>query len=153
MSDDSGTDEEDYEPPLAHSLLEQFYKDLLAGIEKAQVNKTAHLHIPIEPCFRAVYWTRSFQWGCPLTGYIAIANPRSRVDLVQDTKRGGPHHAIWIGQVENYPGQGAGVLYGIDNDMLYLVLDEDADAFKEAPLHVSPWVSFSTLLNSPQDVS
>jgi hypothetical protein len=42
----------------------------------------------------------------------------------------------WIGHVDGYPDGGAGILYGIDNDMLYLVLDEDDDAFKEVPLRV-----------------
>lgn len=58
---------------------------------------------------------------------------------------------IWIGHGDSDSGEGAGVLYGIDNDVLYLVLHEDDNAF-EVLLRVYRRVSFSTLLNSLEDV-
>ena len=132
----------------------EFYKHLTLAIEEFRTNSHDYTgFVDIEEVTIVVCWVESFtpNWGDPLRGYISICKSYPPIQMIKNLSTRSLHPALFIGQVLQYPCSGAGVYYGIEDDMLYLQPDEDFDC-SGGPPDVIRWVRFRDLVEKPEKV-
>jgi hypothetical protein len=134
------------------SPLEDFHREIQTACEALRADRTKS--IVLEPRYVHVNWVHSYLEldGSPLRGYISITAD-TKVEIAKDARDGRYRRVIFIGQVYDYPASGAGVLYGIDDDTLYLEVDESSwlSFSGKEPAIVSRWIRFGDLLAKGAD--
>jgi len=131
----------------------EFYKHLTLAIEEFRTRSHDYTgFVDIEKVIKFVCWVESFteHRGLPLRGYIWISKSHPSIQMIKDLSTGSLRPGLSIGQVLEYPCAGAGVYYGIEDDMLYLEPDEDDE--RSAPPHVIRWVRFRDLVEKPEEI-
>jgi hypothetical protein len=134
------------------SHLEDFHREIQTACEAFRVDRTKSL--VLEPRYVDVNWADSYLEldGSPLRGYISVTAD-TKVEIAKDDRDGRDGRVVFIGQVYDYPASGAGVLYGIDDDTLYLEVDESSwlSFSGKEPAIVSRWIRFGDLLAKGAD--